>query len=176
MQELTIACGPCRLRPYRMDDAAALVRYANNPNIVRWLRDRFPHPYTLENAAEFLNVAACCSDDSLEFVLAIEVGNETVGGIGVIRGTDIERVSAELGYWLGETFWGRGIVTAAIRAFAPWAMDRWGLTRLHADVFPDNPASGRVLEKSGFQLESIKQRALIKRGEIYDAHCYVLLK
>ncbi len=176
MPELSIDCGPCRLRPFRMDDADSLARHANNPNVSRWLRDRFPFPYTIGDAVEFLEIVMAGTEDAPEFVLAIDIDGAAVGGVGIVRGTDIERVSAELGYWLGEQYWGRGIITAAIRTFAPWAMDRWQLTRLHADVFPQNPASARVLEKAGFHLESIKGKAVIKRGDIYDAHCYVLLK
>ncbi len=116
------------------------------------------------------------SVDGNEFVFAIEVNGEAVGGIGIVRGTDIERVSAELGYWLGEEYWGRGIVTEAIKRFAPWIMDRYGLTRLHADCFTDNPASARVLEKAGFVHESTKRRAAIKHGVIKDMHVYVMLR
>jgi len=115
-------------------------------------------------------------EDGPEFVLAIEVDGEAVGGIGVVLGTDIERVSGELGYWLGEQYWGRGIVTAAIRQFAPFAMEKFGLTRLHADTFHDNPASARVLEKAGFTKESVKRRAAIKLGEIKDMNVYVMVR
>ncbi len=176
MQEITIECGLCRLRPFRMADAEALARHANNPNIAARLRDRFPNPYKVEDARQFLLVATKCDENSAEFVLAIEVAGEAVGGIGIIRGTDIERVSAELGYWLSEEYWGRGIVTAAIRQFAPWTMDRFGLTRLHADTFHDNPASARVLEKAGFTRESVKRRAAIKNGEIKDLNVYVMVR
>lgn len=176
MQELTIDCGVCRLRPFRMEDADSLTHHANNRKISARLRDRFPHPYTKDDAQRFLSAVARRSHDATEFVLAIEVDGNAVGGIGVILGTDIERVSGELGYWLGEEYWGRGIVTAAIRQFAPWAMQRFNLTRLHADSFHDNPASARVLEKAGFTRESVKHRAAIKNGEIKDLNVYVMLR
>ncbi len=175
MSGFPLECGPCRLRPFRAEDAESIVRHADNPNVSRWLRDRFPCPYTLADAHAFLQAVTSAPHEALEFVLAIEVDGQAAGGIGIIPGADIERVSAELGYWLGEQYWGRGIVTAAIRTFAPWAMRRFGLARLHVDVFPENPASARVLENAGFRLESIKRRAIVKRGTIYDAHCYVLL-
>ena len=159
-----------------MEDAASLVRHANNPKIAARVRDRFPHPYTLENARQFLAGVGHRNPDKQEFSLAIEVDGAAVGGIGIIRGIDIERVSAELGYWLGEEYWGRGIVSAAIRKFAPWVMERYSLTRLHADCFTDNPASSRVLEKAGFTRESTMRRAAIKLGEIKDMHVYVMLR
>ena len=159
-----------------MDDAEGLARHANNRRIAERLRDRFPNPYTLEDAKRFLWAVLARDENAKEFVLAIEVDEAAVGAIGVILGSDIERVSGELGYWLSEEFWGRGIVTAAIRQFAPWAMERFGLTRLHADTFHDNPASARVLEKAGFAKESIKRRAAIKNGEIKDLNVYVMLR
>lgn len=159
-----------------MEDADHLVRHANNPKIAARVRDRFPNPYTLRDAKEFLRAVSKPLDDGPEFVLAIDVGGECVGGIGIIRGTDIERISAELGYWLGEQYWGHGIVTAAITEFAPWVMDRFGLLRLHADTFHDNPASARVLEKAGFIKESVKRRAAIKLGEVKDLNVYVMLR
>ncbi len=176
MPELSVDCGLCRLRPFRMEDADALVRHANNPKIAMRVRDRFPNPYTRRDAKEFLRAVCKRLEDGPEYVLAIEVNGEAAGGIGIVRGSDIERVSAELGYWLGEQYWGRGIVTAAIRHFAPWAMERFGLTRLHADTFHDNPASARVLEKAGFTRESVKHRAAIKLGEIKDMNVYVMLR
>jgi RimJ/RimL family protein N-acetyltransferase len=176
MQEITIDCGVCRLRPFRLEDADSLAHHANNRKVSIRLRDRFPYPYTRRDARQFLGAAAKRDHNATEFVLAIEVDGEAAGGIGVILGTDIERVSGELGYWLGEEYWGRGIVTEAIRQFAPWAMERFKLSRLHADTFYDNPASARVLEKAGFTKESVKRRAAIKNGEIKDLNVYVMLR
>ena len=176
MEELIIDCGICRLRPLRVEDATALARHANNRKIAERLRDRFPHPYTLQDARRFLSAVTMRDENAKEFVLGIEVDGVAVGAIGVVLGIDIERVSGELGYWLSEEFWGRGIVTAAIRRFAPWAMERFHLTRLHADTFHDNPASARVLEKAGFTKESVKRRAAIKNGEIKDLNVYVMLR
>ena len=176
MADPIIDCGVCRLRPLTLSDADALVRHADNPKIAAKLRDRFPNPYTYEDAQKFLAAVVERDDTSPEFVLGIEVDGEVVGGIGIIRGTDIERISAELGYWLSEDYWGRGIMTSAIRHFAPWVMERFGLLRLHADTFHDNPASARVLEKAGFRKESVKRRAAIKNGDVKDLNVYVMLR
>ncbi len=102
MPELTMDCGLCRLRPFRMEDAGTLARHANNRKIAERLRDRFPHPYTFEDAKRFLSLVTTRDEDSREFVLAIEVAGEAIGAIGVVLGVDIERVSGELGYWLSE--------------------------------------------------------------------------
>ena len=98
----------CVLRRWRAKDIGSLVRHANNMNVSRYLRDRFPYPYTRKDARAFLAVATGAGTDDTK--LAIDVDGEAVGGIGVIVGSDVERFSAEVGYWLGEPFWGRGIV------------------------------------------------------------------
>ena len=103
----------CVIRRWRTRDAASVVRYANNYNVSRYLRDRFPYPYTMEHARAFL--AGAVGEDGGETKFAIEVDGEAVGGIGVIPGADIERFSAEIGYWLGEPFWGQGYMTEAAR-------------------------------------------------------------
>src|SRR5512146_955322 len=111
MQELIIDCGVCRLRPFRAEDADSLTHHANNRKISMRVRDRFPYPYTRQDAKQFLGAVTRLDHNATEFVLAIEVDGQAVGGIGVILGTDIERISGELGYWLGEQYWGRGVVT-----------------------------------------------------------------
>src|SRR4029450_12520918 len=111
-------------------DAASVVRYANNYNVSRYLRDRFPYPYTMEHARAFL--AGAVGEDGEETKFAIEVDGEAVGGIGVIPGADIERFSAEIGYWLGEPFWGRGIVSEALIPISDHAFERLKLLRLLA--------------------------------------------
>src|SRR5512139_840182 len=102
----------CTLRPWRLDDASALVRHADNIKVARQLRDRFPHPYTRGAAQAFLRFATSSERPTN---LAIDVDGEAVGGAGYVPGTDVERYSAEVGYWLGETLWGRGIGTEALK-------------------------------------------------------------
>jgi ribosomal-protein-alanine N-acetyltransferase len=155
----------CVVRDWQMDDLPALVRYANNVQIAANLRDRFPHPYT-EAAGrgwlEFLQTATPLS------VWAIDVEGEAVGCIGLQLQEDVERVSAELGYWLGEPFWGRGITSEAARAVTAQAFDAFSLTRVYALPFADNIGSIRVLEKAGFALEARLPRSAIKGGVIRD--------
>ena len=167
----TFDCGVCRLRAWRTDDAASLALHANNEKISRGLRDRFPFPYTLEAAESFLAMAT-----QKEWIFAIDVDGAAVGGLGFHPGEDVHRIDAEIGYWLAEPYWGRGIVPAALRAVVPAAMEALGLERVHAGVFANNPASMRVLEKAGFVREGVHRRAVLKRGEVLDLVMYARLR
>ncbi|MGI9102668.1 MAG: GNAT family N-acetyltransferase [Terriglobales bacterium] len=171
--EVELDCGACRLRPLRGNDAPAMARHADNPKVAMYLRDRFPHPYSTEDAVRFIEYA---TETQEECVACIDVAGEAAGAIGLQFRKDIERCSAELGYWVGEPFWGRGAMTAAIRCFTTWAMPRFALTRVYAEVFADNPASGRVLEKCGFQKVGVLRKAAIKRGVHHDYVLYDLVR
>ena len=160
----------CVLRRWRSRDLGSLVRHANNINVSRYLRDRFPYPYTRRDGRGFLAIAASAGSDSTK--LAIDVDGEAVGGIGVILGTDIERFSAELGYWLGESFWGRGIATEAVRMFTEHVFDQLNLLRIFAVAAAANVASARVLEKAGYQKEGILRSAAVKFGQQHDQLMY----
>ncbi len=161
------------LRDYRATDRASLVRYANNETIARNLRDRFPHPYTESDADRFLSF---CAGAAPPLNFAIAVDDVAVGGIGLMLHEDIERVSAELGYWLGEPFWGRGIVSEAVAAFTDWAFATFPLTRVYALPFAENAASARVLEKAGYVLEGRLRKSAIKREQILDQLMYARIR
>ena len=152
----------CRVRPWGLGDAEFLVAHANNPNVAKGLRDRFPHPYTRRDAAEFLQRATA---DGATADFAIEVEGQAAGGIGLVRGTDVERYGAEIGYWLGEPFWGRGIATEAVALVTAHAFGEWRLLRLFALPLADNLASRRVLEKAGYTCEGILRASCVKFGE-----------
>jgi ribosomal-protein-alanine N-acetyltransferase len=162
----------CAVRSWRAGDANALVRHANNANIASQLRDRFPHPYTPRHAVEFLHTATTDAGDTF---LAIEVGAEAVGGVGFFPGTDVERFSAEIGYWLGESLWGRGITTEAVTLVTDYTFGRLNLLRVFALPFADNIASRRVLEKAGYQFEGILRSSSVKFGEARDQAVYARL-
>jgi len=159
----------CTIRPPRIDDAPSLARHANNRNIWRNLRDLLPHPYAEKDAVAFIDLVL---SQQLPTSLVIDVEGSAVGVIGVKLRDDIERIAAELGYWLGEEYWGRGILSEAIPAFTRWAMEEFGLLRVEALVFHWNPASARVLEKSGFIREATLRRSAIKDGEVIDRWLY----
>jgi len=155
----------CEVRSWRASDLDALVRYADNPSIWIHLRDRFPHPYTARDGREFIKQTLA---QVPETTFAIAVGREAVGCIGYQLQGDVERVSAEIGYWLGEPFWGRGIATEALVATTGHAIAEHGLTRVYALPFASNPASCRVLEKAGYRLEGRLRRSAIKNGSVTD--------
>lgn len=164
--------GTCRLRPWRFTDLASLVRHADDERVARTVRDRFPNPYTREDGERWLAHATTVGHANN---VAIEVDGEAVGGVGMIPGEDVYRLSAEVGYWLGHAYWGRGIMTEAVKAFSAYLLDERGFIRLEAPVYEINPASARVLEKAGYHLECRKRRAAIKHGRIMDVLVYVKL-
>jgi ribosomal-protein-alanine N-acetyltransferase len=170
---LRLQCGPCLLRPWQRGDEAALVRHANNRKVWLNLRDLFPHPYRLEDAEWWVGHA---SSEQPVTNLAIEVDGEAVGGIGLVLGTDVARYSAEVGYWLGESVWGRGIATAALETFCGHAFSRFALLRLFALPFADNAASCRVLEKVGFLREGVLRQCAVKDGRVLDQVMYARLR
>jgi [ribosomal protein S5]-alanine N-acetyltransferase len=163
----------CMIRPYEFRDRESIVRHANNAKIAQNMRDMFPHPYTDESAVAWLNIAV---DQQPPTSFAIADRSGVIGGIGIILQSDIHRRSAEIGYWLGEEYWGRGIVTAAVRAFVPFAMQKFDLLRIFANVFASNPASMRVLEKVGFVHEGTLRQAAFKNGRVIDEILYAITR
>ena len=160
----------CVVRPWRMEDEEAVVRHANNIKVARQLRDRFPHPYTRANAIPFLKAAVGSADPSN---LAIEVNGEAAGAIGYVRGVDVERYSAEIGYWLGEQYWGQGIASEALSLVTNHVFESMNLLRLFALPFADNAGSIRVLEKAGYVREAILRASSVKYGQPRDQALYV---
>jgi RimJ/RimL family protein N-acetyltransferase len=159
----------CTVRLRHPSDADALVRHANNINVAKQLRDRFPHPYTRADAVAFLRH---CAVAEAQTSLAIEVEGEAAGGIGFVRGSDVERFSAEIGYWLGEQFWGRGIVTEALTMVTEHAFRSFNVLRLFALPFADNIGSARVLEKAGYVREGTLRSSSVKYGAPRDQVIY----
>jgi RimJ/RimL family protein N-acetyltransferase len=141
----------CTIRPWRLDDAESLVGHANNRKVWLGVRDAFPHPYTIRDAHEFIGHA------TLEYPVTrfcIDIDGVAVGGIGIHLGQDVHRHTATIGYWLGEEFWRRGIMTEAVTELIEFCFQNFPLRRISAEVFANNPASARVLEKAGFRLRS----------------------
>ena len=159
--ELDIGAG-VHVRPWQPTDAAALTIHANDIGVARYLGDRFPHPYSIDDAHAYLSGTVV----PLQHVLAIVIDGEACGSISAQRGVGERSHSAELGYWLGRAHWGQGHMTRIVAAFAPWAMQRLQLYRLQATVFHDNPASARVLQKNGFLEEGLLRNAVFRFGQI----------
>lgn len=169
---MRLDCGPCVVRSWRLDDAQDLPRHANDRDIWLDLRDRFPHPYTADDARAWVQFATTAGADT-NFAIAVNDG-PAAGGIGLTLRDDVERCAAEIGYWLGRAFWGRGIVTAALRCLTPWAMARHKLSRIYALPYSRNSASRRALEKAGYRLEGVMRRSAIKDGVVLDQAIYAI--
>lgn len=167
---LTIRTPGALLRPWREEDAQSLARYADNPRVSACMRDGFPSPYTRDDARRFIAMATAPGHPLL---LAIEVEGESAGGIGIHPLGDVYRRTAEIGYWLAEPFWRKGIVTGAVRALVPVVFQHMDLIRIQAGIFSNNPASMRVLEKSGFVREAVHRNAVMKSGIVMDEILYV---
>jgi len=169
---MRLALKSCTVRSWAAGDVASLVRHANNRRIWINLRDRFPYPYEKRDAQAFIKRMSTTQPETM---FAIEVDGAAVGGIGFVVHEDVERVSAEVGYWLGEEFWGRGITTEALVALGQYAIARHGLTRLYALPFAYNTASSRVLEKAGYVLEARLRRSAVKDDQIIDQLQYAYI-
>lgn len=170
---MEIPAGGYVLRSWRVGDEPALVKYANNRNVWINLKDLFPHPYTMEDAVAWVQSQ---QDQDPPTTFAIANADEAIGAVGLKLQEDIYKRSAEVGYWLGEPFWGQGIATHALRAFTEHAFAAFDLVRLEAFVKEWNPASGRVLEKCGFTLEARLRKRVTKDGKTVDQLLYALVR
>lgn len=163
----------CTVRSHLWSDREALVRHANNRKISINLRDRFPYPYTMADARNFLESVV---GQKPETSFAIVVDGEAVGGIGLTLQSDVGYRSAEIGYWLGEDYWGRGIATEVLTAMTEYAFAKFDLCRLFAHVFEWNPASARVLEKAGYTYEGRLRKSVTKEGRTIDQLMYAMVR
>ncbi|HWP92617.1 MAG TPA: GNAT family protein [Thermodesulfobacteriota bacterium] len=170
---MVISIGQWRIRSWDVGDVEAIVKYANNRNVWVNLRDSFPHPYTITNALEWVFNA---KDQKPETRFAIASIDEAIGGIGIAPQTDVYSRSAEIGYWLGEPFWGKGIATMAVKAMTEYTFDHFNVVRIYAKVFEWNQASARVLEKAGFKFEGCLRKSVTKVGQTIDELVYAIIK
>jgi len=162
----------CEVRSWHADDVPSLVQHANNRRIWMNLRDRFPHPYTKSDGQTFIRNTRKMRPETF---FAIAVDGAAVGGIGFVLQTDVDRMSSEVGYWLGQPYWGKGIATEALMAVTRHAISEHGLTRIFALPFASNAASCRVLEKAGYVLEARLRRSAIKDGAVVDQFQYAYI-
>jgi ribosomal-protein-alanine N-acetyltransferase len=162
------------LRPWRHEDREALAKLANDRRIWINMRDAFPHPYGLADADRFIQMAQAMTPQTYH---AIEVAGALAGGIGYTLHSDVERIAAEVGYWLGVSFWGRGVATSAVQMVTALAFSTHPeLRRLYAVPYVSNPASARVLEKAGYKREAVLRQNVIKDGKILDQWVYAVLR
>ncbi|MBK7644673.1 MAG: GNAT family N-acetyltransferase [Planctomycetes bacterium] len=171
---MEIRLGLCTLRPWRLSDEQALAHHANNRKIWRNLRDAFPHPYDELDAVAW--IAKHVGVEPVRF-FAIDHEGELAGSIAIVQESDVHARSAEIGYFVAEPFWGRGIATQAVRGISAYAFDTIPeLARLHAAVFEWNRASMRVLEKAGFECEGVLRQSIWKDGALVNSMLYAKLR
>jgi [ribosomal protein S5]-alanine N-acetyltransferase len=167
-----------KIREYVPGDAAAIAQQCNNHNISQWMTNGFPHPYTLQDAHDWIkhNMSIAEKGPAQNFVLVDPKTDSAIGGIGIKPGTDVSTHTAEIGYWLGEEYWGRGIVSEALPAFTQWVWDNRDVDRLWAGVFDGNAPSRRLLEKAGYRYEGRMRGHVRKEGVVRDLHVYGMTK
>ena len=165
----------CQIRPWTLEDAADLAEALNNKNIQNNLRDGLPYPYTESDAIDFIQ-AMLNSDKDATYAFAIVFDGKVVGSIGVFRQNNIHRLTAEMGYYIAEPFWGKGLGTDAIKQVSQYIFKNTDIIRIFAEPFAYNTASCRILEKSGFVFEGTLRSNAIKNGQIIDMKLYSLVK
>jgi RimJ/RimL family protein N-acetyltransferase len=160
------------LRPLQMSDKFGLATIANNPNIAKNLRDAFPNPYTLTDAEFFIENIA---NNTPNYIFGIFCNGKYCGNIGIHPGSDVYSRSAELGYFIGEKYWGKGITTRAVKLIVDFTFAQLDIDKIYAGIFEYNYASMKVLEKNGFKLEGILRKSVFKNNQYYDEYRYGLV-
>ncbi len=164
-----------RLEKWKKEFAKDIAEYADNPHISCWLRNVFPNPYTLSDAEWYVN-DCIKNENNNQLCYAIVVDEKAVGSIGVFLKNDVYCKSAELGYWLGEQFWKRGIMSEAVKMICKETFEKFDVLRIYAEPFADNKGSRKVLENCGFQLEGIMKKSVFKNNTFHDSCMYALVK
>lgn len=160
------------LRAWKAEDAKSLQKHADNTRISDFLLDRFPSPYTMEDAVNWIGLMQN-QDPLVNF--AIDVDGFAVGVVGLELRGDVYRKTALLGYWIAEEFWGRGIMPQAVKLIANYALKNLDIIRIQAGILSNNSKSMRVLEKAGFTKEGILRKSIVKKGIILDEHLYAIV-
>ena len=165
----------CKIRKWQLSDARDLASALSNTKIQDNLRDGLPYPYTEKDAVEYIT-AMLSADENETFAFAVTIDGKVIGSIGAFRQGNIHRRTAELGYYLAEDSWGKGIMTQAVKQICNYVFDKSDVVRIYAEPFAYNTASCRVLEKAGFQYEGTLRKNAVKNGRVVDMKMYALLK
>jgi [ribosomal protein S5]-alanine N-acetyltransferase len=173
MQKIELTSGDVKIRTFKKSDCNRMAEIANNDKIFSNLRDGLPHPYTVQHAKEFI---ATSLEMHPQTIFAIEYKGEYAGNIGLHKGTDVYRKSAEVGYFLGEEFWNKGIVTIALNLICDYGFQNLDIVRIHAGIYEHNIASQRVLEKCGFVREGVLINAVFKQEKFLNEVRFAKLK
>lgn len=170
---MKISFGEYCIRSFEYSDEESLAKYANNSNVSKLLRDQFPFPYTRTDAKVWLKYSC---KQKIETNFAIANSEELIGSIGITIKEDVNRFSAEIGYWLAEPFWGKGIATEAIKILTGYAFSHFNLNRIFANIYEGNIASEKALIKAGYKKEGTMRKAVFKEGKFIDQYIYAILK
>ena len=170
---MNLTVGKYLIRDWQIDDAPSIAKYTNNRKIWVNLRDIFPYPYHLSDAEDFLSNVA---EQNPRTAFAIAKNKEAIGGIGLMLGEDVNRYTAEIGYWLAEPFWNKGIMSKVVSRFVDFAFEKFELNRIFAGPYISNSASARVLEKAGFVLEGTLRASAYKDGIVLDQFLYARVR
>lgn len=165
----------CKIKKWELTDAGDLAAALSNTKIQDNLRDGLPYPYTRQDGIDYIS-AMLSADENKTFAFAITVDGKVIGSIGVFRQENIHRQTAELGYYVAEEYWGKGIMTEAVKQICRYVFEKSDIVRIYAEPFAYNSASCRVLEKAGFQYEGTLRNNAVKNGKIIDMKMYALLK
>lgn len=165
----------CRIRKWKLSDAGNLAVVISNKKVQDNLRDGLPYPYTEQDGIEFIS-DMLSADENETFAFAITVDDTVIGSIGVFRQENIHRRTAELGYYIAEEYWGKGMMTEAVRQICEYVFSKSDIIRIYAEPFAYNIASCRVLEKAGFQYEGTLRSNAVKNGKVLDMKMYSLVK
>ena len=163
------------LRPWRLEDACGVAAAINNQKVLDNLRDGIPYPYTQKDAEEFIGAMLCANKDTT-YAFAILYDGKVIGSIGAFRKDNVHRLSAEIGYYIAEPYWGKGIMTEAVRQMCAYIFGNTDIVRIFAEPYATNNASCRVLEKAGFQFEGTLRKNAIKNGRLMDMKMYAFIK
>ena len=163
------------LRPFQLADAPALARHGNERLIWQNMRDRFPHPYAVADAERYISFVTG-PEVGRDINLCVEVDGEAAGSISLLFKHDVSRRSAEIGYWVGKAHWGRGIVTAAVRALTEYGFAHCDVVRIYALVFAPNEASAQVVRKAGYEFEGRLRQAITKDGHTLDGLLFAAIE
>lgn len=163
------------IRAWKTEDAADLASAINNKKIQDNLRDGIPYPYTISDAEAFIAAMLGAEKDSL-YAWAITANDKVIGSIGVFRKDNVHRRTAEMGYYIAEPYWGKGIVTIAVKDVCDYIFSNTDIIRIFAEPYSNNAASCRVLEKAGFAYEGTLRKNAVKNGEVLDMKMYAIIK
>ncbi len=165
----------CTIRKWKISDAKDLSVALSNPKILKNLRDGLPYPYTEKDGEEYIT-AMLSADENNTFAFAIALDDKVIGSIGIFRQENIHRQTGELGYYISEDYWGKGIMTEAVRQICGYVFENSDIIRIYAEPFAYNIASCKVLEKAGFKYEGTLRSNAVKNGKVIDMKMYSLLK